>query len=275
MRVPRAPVRWRDGTPRAGGAAQHAGCSPPCDAEARPEHARGRRSRGPRRLRRDGFTPEEAAAILTQARCARRRGRSSASSPTGCCSPAPGWSRRPGSTSRPGTRRASAPRACAVVADLGCGIGGDALALAAIGPATCARSSATRSPRRSRSTTSPRSRRRRWSSGDAEEADLDDVDGAWLDPARRTAGHTDTRRVGAADYSPSLGFADDVADASADRGEARRPRTIGRAIPDDAEAQWVSDRGEVVELGALARGPAARRRPPRRPRLRARRGPRS
>ncbi|MFX7732082.1 hypothetical protein ABTK10_21360, partial [Acinetobacter baumannii] len=40
--------------------------------------------------------------------------------------------------------------------------------------------------------------------GRAEDADLDGVDAVWLDPARRTAGHGETRRVSADQWSPSL-----------------------------------------------------------------------
>ncbi|WP_230104083.1 class I SAM-dependent methyltransferase [Microbacterium sp. Bi121] len=78
----------------------------------------------------------------------------------------------------------------------------------------------------------------------------------WLDPARRTAGHSETRRVTASDYSPSLGWAFDLAERMP-VGIKLGPAHDRDALPADAEAQWVSADGSVVELvvwsGALAR----------------------
>ncbi len=138
------------------------------------------------------------------------------------------------------------------VADLGCGIGGDAMAIAALGiavaaverdPTTAAIAAYNLAPFPASSVTV----------GTAEEAALDDVDGVWLDPARRDGA---TRLRDPADWSPSLDVAFDIA--------RRRPTGVKLApgadrgiVPDDVEAQWVSDRGEVVELvvwsGRLAR----------------------
>ncbi|WP_460785458.1 class I SAM-dependent methyltransferase [Microbacterium tumbae] len=78
----------------------------------------------------------------------------------------------------------------------------------------------------------------------------------WLDPARRTAGHGETRRVTASDYSPSLDWAFDLA-SRMPTGIKLGPGHDRDALPADAEAQWVSVDGSVVELvlwsGALAR----------------------
>jgi hypothetical protein len=42
----------------------------------------------------------------------------------------------------------------------------------------------------------------------AEDVDLREIDGVFLDPARRTAGHSQTERLtDPDDYTPSLGFA--------------------------------------------------------------------
>jgi hypothetical protein len=82
---------------------------------------------------------------------------------------------------------------------------------------------------------------------------LDDVDGVWLDPARRTAGHDDTRRVGAADYSPSLAFAASTAERLP-TGLKLSPAHDRGAIPEDAEAQWVSSGGDVTELALWSGG---------------------
>lgn len=78
----------------------------------------------------------------------------------------------------------------------------------------------------------------------------------WLDPARRTTGHSETRRVTASDYSPSLDWAFDLA-SRMPTGIKLGPGHDRDALPADAEAQWVSADGSVVELvlwsGALAR----------------------
>jgi len=78
----------------------------------------------------------------------------------------------------------------------------------------------------------------------------------WLDPARRTSGHSETRRVTASDYSPSLDWAFELA-ARQPTGIKLGPGHDRDSLPSDAEAQWVSADGSVVELvlwsGALAR----------------------
>lgn len=78
----------------------------------------------------------------------------------------------------------------------------------------------------------------------------------WLDPARRTAGHSETRRTAASDWSPSLEWCFDVA-RTHPTAIKLGPGLDRDLIPDDVEAQWVSDAGSVVELvlfsGALAR----------------------
>ena len=78
----------------------------------------------------------------------------------------------------------------------------------------------------------------------------------WMDPARRTSGHSETRRVTASDYSPSLDWAFDVG-RRIPTGIKLGPGHDRDALPADAEAQWVSADGSVVELvvwtGALAR----------------------
>ncbi|MBK0419742.1 SAM-dependent methyltransferase [Leucobacter sp. CSA1] len=78
---------------------------------------------------------------------------------------------------------------------------------------------------------------------------LDGVDGVFLDPARRTSGHRDTRRLAAPeDYSPSLTFAFGLAERFP-TGVKLGPGLDRELIPDDAEAQWVSADGQLVETG--------------------------
>ena len=147
------------------------------------------------------------------------------------------------------------------IADLGSGIGGDALAFASLDrevtaveldevtAAIAAYNLAL------------------WPNAVVEHADvttfdLDGFDGVYLDPARRTAGHQNTSRISdPADYSPSLDFAFGIADRLP-TGIKLGPGIDRDLIPAGAEAQWVSVDRDVVELGlwfgALAR-PGIRR----------------
>ncbi|MGX1793305.1 THUMP-like domain-containing protein [Microbacterium sp. NPDC055312] len=140
------------------------------------------------------------------------------------------------------------------VADLGCGIGGDSLAFAGAGlsvdavdvdEVTSAIAAYNLAP-------FPGATVRR---GVAED-NVPDQGAVWLDPARRTAGHSETTRTSAADWSPSLDWCFDVARRHP-TGIKLGPGLDRDLIPDDVEAQWVSADGSVVELvlwsGELAR----------------------
>ena len=147
------------------------------------------------------------------------------------------------------------------VADLGCGIGGDALALAAIDLEVTAADAdeVTAAIAAFNLTPFPKVRVLH---ARAEDVSLGGIDGAWLDPARRTTTGGTTRRLAdAADYSPSLDFAFGLADRLP-VGVKLGPGTDREVIPAGAEAQWVSVDGDVVELavwqGAVAR-PGVRR----------------
>ena len=144
----------------------------------------------------------------------------------------------------------------ASVADLGCGIGGDAMGFAGIGLRVEAVDADEVTAAIAAYNLAPFGDAVTVRHGTAESSDLAGVEGVWLDPARRTAGHTETTRVAASDYSPSLDWAFDTL--------GRRPggMKLGPAfdrdlIPDDVEAQWVSAEGSTIELvlwsGALAR----------------------
>ena len=166
------------------------------------------------------------------------------------------------------------------VADLGCGIGGDSLAFAGAGLAVNAVDADDVTAAIAAYNLAPFGADAAVEHGTAEEfvdanlAELHEsrIDSGssseiraelrngrmavWLDPARRTAGHSETRRVAASDYSPSL----DWAFALAERmpvGIKLGPAHDRDALPADAEAQWVSADGSVVELvvwsGVLAR----------------------
>ncbi|MBX3095033.1 MAG: class I SAM-dependent methyltransferase [Cryobacterium sp.] len=146
---------------------------------------------------------------------------------------------------------------CTSVADLGSGIGGDALALAALGvdvtaverdEVTAAVASYNLAPWE----------HARVVHGDAESFGLEGFEGVFLDPARRDG----VRRLkNSADWSPSLEFAFGLG-KTLPTGVKLGPGIDRGLVPDTAEAQWVSVGGEVVELGvwfgALAR-PGIRR----------------
>lgn len=145
------------------------------------------------------------------------------------------------------------------VADLGCGIGGDALAFAGAGLDVLAVDADDVTAAIAAYNLAPFGDGAVVRHGTAQEhlpVDGGDTRAIWMDPARRTSGHSETRRVSSEDYSPPLDWAFDVA--------SRRPTGIKLgpghdrdALPADAEAQWVSAEGSVVELvlwtGALAR----------------------
>jgi SAM-dependent methyltransferase len=142
------------------------------------------------------------------------------------------------------------------VADLGCGIGGDALGFAGIGlnvlavdadEITAAIASYNLAPFGDAVTV----RHAR-----AEDVDLADVDAVWLDPARRTAGHTETTRTRSQEWSPSLDWSFAVA-ARMPTGIKLGPGFDRSQIPPGVEAQWISVDGSTIELvlwsGGLAR----------------------
>ncbi|MGO2660084.1 class I SAM-dependent methyltransferase [Mycetocola reblochoni] len=151
---------------------------------------------------------------------------------------------------RVAARHAGRYRAAGItrIAELGCGIGADTLAFAGAGAdvlavdadeVTAAIAGYNLAPFPSVTVEHAR----------AEDTALDEVDGVYLDPARRTAGHSGTRRLtDPDDYAPSLSFAFDVG-RRLPTGVKLGPGFDRALIPDDAEAQWVSVDGQLVEMG--------------------------
>lgn len=138
------------------------------------------------------------------------------------------------------------------IADLGCGIGGDALAIAGLGPrvtavdrdeVTAAIATYNLAPFENADVV--------W--GDAESVDLTPFDALWFDPARRTASK---RLSNPADWSPSLEWVFEIA-ARIPSGIKLSPAIDHDIVPTDAECQWIDDRGDTVECivwtGILAR----------------------
>lgn len=134
------------------------------------------------------------------------------------------------------------------VADLCCGIGGDALAFAAAGirvlavdrdPVTCA-------VLRANAAVLGLSELVRVECADVTDVPLDGYDAVFLDPARRG----ERGRVFDPDaYSPPWSFAIGLADRLPAAGFKVAPGIPHEAIPRDAESEWVSDAGDVKEAG--------------------------
>jgi SAM-dependent methyltransferase len=148
----------------------------------------------------------------------------------------------------------------ASVADLGCGIGGDALGFAALGlrvtavdadEVTAAVAAYNLAPFGDLVTV-----RHARAEEVADAGGGPDAEAVWLDPARRTAGHGETTRVAAEDYTPSLPWAFALAER-VPAGVKLGPGFDRTAIPADVEAQWISADGSTIELvlwsGSVAR----------------------
>lgn len=138
------------------------------------------------------------------------------------------------------------------IADLGCGIGADALALAALDLEVTAVERDEVTAAIAAYNLAPWSNAR-VEHGEAESVDLAGVDGVWLDPARRDGAR---RLRDPDDWSPSLDFAFALG-ARYPTGIKLGPGIDRQLLPDGAEAQWVSVDREVVELavwfGSVAR----------------------
>lgn len=145
------------------------------------------------------------------------------------------------------------------VTDLGCGIGGDALAFTGAGLDVLAVDADEVTAVIAAYNLAPFGDSAVVRHATAEESIPSaptDSAAVWMDPARRTAGHGETRRVSADDYSPSLDWAFEVA-SHRPTGIKLGPAHDRGSLPAEAEAQWVSADGSVVELvvwtGSLAR----------------------
>ncbi len=138
------------------------------------------------------------------------------------------------------------------IADLGCGIGADALAIAALELEVTAVERDEVTAAIAAYNLAPWSNAR-VENADAENFDLTGIDGVYLDPARRDGAK---RLRDPADWSPSLNFAFELAQ-KLPTGIKLGPGVDRELIPAGAEAQWVSVDRDVVELG-LWFGPLAR-----------------
>jgi len=208
------------------------------------------------RLRRDGHSPELVSAVVGQARLRTRATAKFGEFAGSMLFTRAGLeqaSRLPVAALHAGRFRAAGLRR---VADLGCGIGGDALGLAALGLEVTAVDADEITAAIASYNLAPFGDAVTVRHGTAEDADLSDIDGVWLDPARRTAGHSETTRTRSEDWSPSLDWAFDLA-LRMPTGIKLGPGFDRTQIPDSVEAQWISVDGSTIELvlwsGTLAR----------------------
>jgi SAM-dependent methyltransferase len=130
------------------------------------------------------------------------------------------------------------------IADLGCGVGADALAIAALELEVTAVERDEVTAAVAAFNLAPWSNAR-VENADAETFDLAGIDGVFLDPARRS---NSKRLSNPADWSPSLDFALGLAQKYP-TGIKLGPGIDRDLIPPEAEAQWISVDREVVELG--------------------------
>ncbi len=148
------------------------------------------------------------------------------------------------------------------VADLGCGLGADSLAMASLDirvtavemdEVTAACTTVNLMPFPHATVVCAK----------AEDVDLSGIEGVWLDPARRTTSSSGTTRLFDPEaFSPPLSFVEALADKGLAVGVKMGPGIPHEAVPHTAEAQWISVNGDVVEaalyFNALAR-PGIRR----------------
>ncbi len=132
------------------------------------------------------------------------------------------------------------------VADLGCGIGADAMALATFEREVVA-------VEQDEVTAAVATMNlRHWPEAvvrceDATRTDLTGIGGAFLDPARRAA--SGKRLLDPRSGSPQLSFVLDLATRLPAVGMKTAPGVPHHLVPAGAEAQWISVAGDVVEAG--------------------------
>ena len=134
------------------------------------------------------------------------------------------------------------------VADLGCGLAADSLALASLDinvtavemdETTAACATVNLIPFSNATVVH----------ADATSVALDGIDGVWLDPARRVTSTSGTKRMWDPEaFSPPLSFVESLAASGKAVGVKMGPGTPHDSVPAGCEAQWVSVAGDVTEV---------------------------
>ncbi|RJT78422.1 SAM-dependent methyltransferase [Arthrobacter cheniae] len=134
------------------------------------------------------------------------------------------------------------------VADLGCGLGADSMALATLDREVTAVELDETTAAAATMNLMPFPNAR-VVNADASFVDTAEYDGVWLDPARRTTTSSGTSRLFDPEaFSPPLSFAQGLADSGKPVGVKMGPGMPHESIPGTCEAQWVSVDGDVTEV---------------------------
>ena len=211
------------------------------------------------RLRDDGLDPALVAAALTQSRLRSKARAKFGPFADGMLFTAAGLEQATRLDVAAHHARRFTAAGVAAVADLGCGIGGDAMALAGLDVSVLAveRDEATAAVATVNLRHWPQAVVRH---ADATTTDLSGVQGAFLDPARRTA--SGKRVLDPRQAQPPLSFVTELAGRLPAVGAKVAPGIAHDLVPAGVEAQWVSVDGDVVEaglwFGLLAREDVAR-----------------
>ncbi len=204
------------------------------------------------RLRKEGLDPRLVAGALTQSRLRAKAHAKFADFAEGMLFTPEGLEQATRLTVAARHARRYQGAGCTRVADITCGIGGDAMAMGALGldVVACETDELTAAV----ATVNLRHFGATVRHEDGLTTDLTGIDGVFADPARRTRGGQ--RRHDPAAYSPPLDAVLALRERVPALGVKVGPAIAHTAVPDDAEAQWVSVDGDVVEAG-LWFGPLA------------------
>lgn len=200
------------------------------------------------RLRKDGHSPALVAAVLTQSRLRTRAEAKFGEFARQMLFTQAGLEQatRLNVAARHAQRFANA--GMQHVADLGCGLGADSMAMASMDikvtaveldetTAACATINLMSFPHAT------------VVHSDATSVPLDGVDGVWLDPARRTTSSSGTKRIWDPEaFSPPLSFVESLAATGKSVGVKMGPGMPHESVPAGCEAQWVSVGGDVTEV---------------------------
>ncbi|MDP9885683.1 hypothetical protein J2W21_003207 [Sinomonas atrocyanea] len=201
------------------------------------------------RLRKSGHSPELVSAVLSQARLRARAAAKFGEFASSMLFTRAGLEQATRLSVAARHARRFVDAGVRRVADLGCGLGADAMAMASLDlevtaveldetTAACATMNLMPFPQA------------RVVHADAQSVDLAGIDGVWLDPARRSTSTSGTTRLwDPEEFSPPLSFVEGLAGRGLPVGVKLGPGLPHGSVPAGCEAQWVSVQGDVAEVG--------------------------